>query len=158
MIQDTKKIYLCDLNLNPITALNGVQTSTVNLSTHVKDYDELTFTVDEYIIVDGKQIKSNGYDDLDAYLILYLEDKGMFQMQQPKDTGDGQKNTKDITAYSLEKEWEDKDWQNFKVNTGEKDSLEQLATDNLNELGFAKEFMGKSYGRCKEKAHKRGCL
>lgn len=141
MIQDTKKIYLCDLNLNPITELNGVQTSTVNLSTHVKDYDELTFTVDEYIFIDGKQIKSNGYDDLDAYLILYLEDKGMFQMQQPKDTGDGQKNTKDITAYSLEKEWEDKDWQNFKVNTGEKDSLEQLATDNLNELGFAKEFI-----------------
>ena len=141
MIQDTKKIYLCDFNLNPITELNGVQTSTVNLSTHVKDYDELTFTVDEYISINGKQIKSNGYDDLDAYLILCLEGTGMFQMQQPKDTGDGQKNTKDITAYSLEKEWEDKDWQNFKVNTGEKDSLEQLATDNLNELGFAKEFI-----------------
>ena len=69
MIQDTKKIYLCDLNLNPITELNGVQTSTVNLSTHVKDYDELTFTVDEYIFIDGKQIKSNGYDDLDAYIL-----------------------------------------------------------------------------------------
>ena len=54
MIQDVKKIYLCDLTLKPITVLNGVQTDTVSLSRHVKDYDVLTFTVDEYIVVDGK--------------------------------------------------------------------------------------------------------
>lgn len=141
MIQETKRIYLCDLNLHPIIELNGVQTSTVNYNKHVKDYDELSFTVDEYIVVNGKYVKSNGYDDLDVYLILCLENEGMFQIQAPKDTGDGKKNTKDITAYSLEKEWADKDWINFKVNTGEKDSLEQIATDNLNELGFAKEFI-----------------
>ena len=141
MIQNVKKIYLCDLNLTPITELNGIQTSSVSLSQNVKDYDQLTFTVDEYIDLDGERVKSNGYDDLDVYITLYLEDIGMFQIQKPKDSGDGKKNTKDITAYSLEKEWEDKDWQNFKVNTGEKDSLEQIATDNLNELGFAKEFV-----------------
>lgn len=141
MIQNVKKIYLCDLNLVPITELNGVQSSSVSLSRNVKDYDQLTFTVDEYIDVDGELVKSNGYDDLDVYITLYLEDIGMFQIQKPKDSGNGKKNTKDVTAYSLEKEWEDKDWQNFKVNTGEKDSLEQIATDNLNELGFAKEFV-----------------
>lgn len=48
---------------------------------------------------------------------------------------------KSITAYSLEKEFEDKNWLNFKCNTGEKDSLEQVAENNLNELGYAKEFV-----------------
>ena len=106
MIQDVKKIYLCDLTLKPITVLNGVQTDTVSLSRHVKDYDVLTFTVDEYIVVDGKQVESNGYDSLDIFMTLYIEDVGMFQMQKPTESGDGQKNYKLVTAYSLEKEFE----------------------------------------------------
>lgn len=141
MIQDVKKIYLCDLTLKPITVLNGVQTDTVSLSRHVKDYDVLTFTVDEYIVVDGKQVESNGYDSLDIFMTLYIEDVGMFQMQKPTESGDGQKNYKLVTAYSLEKEFEDKDWQGLKINTGEEDSLEQLVEGNLNDMGFAKEFV-----------------
>ena len=141
MIQDVKKIYLCDLNLKPITVLNGVQTDTVSLSRHVKDYDQLTFTVDEYIIVNGEKVKSNGYDDLDIFMTLYIEDVGMFQMQSPTKTGDGNKHYKTIVAYSLEKEFQDKDWTGLKINTGEEDSLEQLASNNLNDLGFAKEFV-----------------
>ena len=141
MIQDVKKIYLCDLNLKPITQLNGVQTDTVSLSKLAKDIGELTFEVDEYVTINGEQIKSNGYDDLDLYMTLCLEDTGMYQMQKPAESGDGQKHTKSVIAYSLEKEFEDKNWINFKVNTGAKDSLEQLATGNLNDMGFAKEFV-----------------
>lgn len=141
MIQDVKKIYLCDLNLNPITQLNGVQTDTVNASRLVKDVGILTFDVDEYISINGEKIKSNGYDELDIYMILYLEDFGMYQLQKPTESGDGQKHIKSIVAYSLEKEFKDKNWINFKVNTGAKDSLEQLATGNLNDMGFAKEFV-----------------
>lgn len=141
MIQDVKKIYLCDLNLKPITQLNGIQTDTVSLSRLTKDIGELTFEVDEYVTINGEQIKSNGYDDLDLYMTIYLEDTGMYQMQKPTESGDGQKHTKSVIAYSLEKEFEDKNWINFKVNTGAKDSLEQLATGNLNDMGFAKEFV-----------------
>lgn len=141
MIQDVKKIYLCDLNLKPITQLNGVQTDTVSLSKLAKDIGELTFEVDEYVTINGEQIKSNGYDDLDLYMTLCLEDTGMYQMQKPAESGDSQKHTKSVVAYSLEKEFEDKNWINFKVNTGAKDSLEQLATGNLNDMGFAKEFV-----------------
>ena len=50
MIQENKRIYLCDLNLKPITQLNGIQTDSVNLNQYVKDIGELTFDVDEYII------------------------------------------------------------------------------------------------------------
>ena len=141
MIPKGKKIYLCTPDLQPITVLNGVKTDTVNYDTHLKDYDELTFEIDRYILVNGELVESNGYELVDVYLNLYLEDIGNFQMQYPIMSNDGQKETKTITAYSIEKEFENKDWKGFKVNTGETDSLEQLAEDNLDDLGFAKEFI-----------------
>ena len=141
MIPTCKKIYLCDFNLHPLTVLNGVDTNSVKYSCHVKDYDELTFDVDEYIIINGKKVKSLGYDMLLPYMTVYLEDLGMFQIQNPKTSNDGNSEKKSITAYSLEKEFEDKNWLNFKCNTGDKDSLEQVAENNLNELGYAKEFV-----------------
>lgn len=141
MIPTCKKIYLCDFNLHPLMVLNGVDTNSVEYSCHVKDYDELTFDVDEYIIINGKKVKSLGYDLLLPYMTIYLEDLGMFQIQNPKTSNDGNSEKKSIIAYSLEKEFEDKNWLNFKCNTGDKDSLEQVAENNLNELGYAKEFV-----------------
>ena len=141
MIPSCKRIYLCRPDYSPICCLNGVQTDTVEYDAQVKDFDTLSFTVDEYIDVDGVQIKSNGYDDLKIAMYLYLEDIGMFQMEEPQIDNDGYKETKTITAYSTEKEFYDKTWVNFKVNTGEKNSLEQLADGNLNDLGYAKEFI-----------------
>ena len=92
MIQGNKRIYLCDLNLKPITQLNGIQTDSVNLNQYVKDIGELTFDVDEYIIVNDQKVKSNGYDELDLYMTLCLEDIGMYQLQKPTESGDGQKS------------------------------------------------------------------
>ena len=69
-------------------------------------------------------------------------------------SNDGNSEKKSITAYSLEKEFEDKNWLNFKCNTGDKDSLEQVAENNLNELGYAKEFVTfynkNNVGTCKK--------
>lgn len=141
IIPTGKKIYLCTPDLKPITVLNGVDTESVSYSEHLRDYSTLSFTVDEYIVIDGKQVKSNGYDELDVYMNLYLEDIAFFQMQYPTVNNDGQKESKSITAYSIDKEWEDKDWVNFKCNTGEKDSLEQLVEDNLDDLGFTISFV-----------------
>lgn len=138
---DCKKIYLCSPDLEPITVLNGVKTETVEYDEHVKDFDTLTFEVDEYINVDGKRVKSNGYDDLEVYMNLYLEDIGCFQMQHPSTENDGSHETKTITAYSLERESMDKDFVGFKINTGETDSFEYLAADNLREDGMAKEYV-----------------
>ncbi len=138
---DCKKIYLCSPDLESITVLNGVKTETVEYDEHVKDFDTLTFEVDEYINVDGKRVKSNGYDDLEVYMNLYLEDIGCFQMQHPSTENDGSHETKTITAYSLEREFMDKDFVGFKINTGETDSFEYLAADNLREDGMAKEYV-----------------
>ncbi len=141
MIQDVKIIYLCTPDRQVLYALNGVRTETVELHKQVKDYSELSFDVDRFIVVDGQQVVSAGYEDLKAYMYLFIDEIGYFQIQAPTQQYDGNEEYKTVTAYSAEKEFEDKDWLGFKVNTGESDSLEYLASNNVNELGFAKNYV-----------------
>ena len=139
MIQDVKKIYLCTPDLKIRTVLNGLQTDSADLHQYVKDYDELTFNVDRFLSIDGELVESNGYEDLKVYMYLLVDGIGYFQIQEPTVHNDGNYEYKEIQAYSLEKEFEQKDWVGLKINCGKEDSLEMLATDNINELGFAKE-------------------
>lgn len=141
MIQTVKRVFLCTPDLKILTTLNGIRTDTANLHLYAKDYDELTFEIDQYIQIDGVQVQSNGYDDLKVYMYLYLEDVGYFQMQEPNVVNDGNSEYKEIQAYSAEKEFEQKDWIGLKINNGESDSLEMIAAGNVNELGFAKNFV-----------------
>ena len=141
MIESGKKIYLCDPANNIIVELNGLVTDTVDYSNHTKDYRTLTCEVDRYIIIDGEQIISSGYDQLAVNMQLLLEDIGYFQLQQPEENNDGSREYKSLTAYSCEKEFESKDILSFKVNTGEDGSLERLNKDNLDTLGYAKEYV-----------------
>lgn len=141
MIDSDKRIYLCRPNQQIITQLNGIDINSVNYESYVKDYDTLTFNVDRYISVNGKFVESNGYEQLDIFMELYLEDIGYFQMQAPSIHNDGQKEYKEVVAYSIEKEFEDKDWQGLKINTGEDDSQEMLVEGNIDELGFPKEYV-----------------
>ena len=139
MIERQKKIYLCNPMLEKINVLNGLKTDTADYHPHVKDYDELTFEVDKYVEIDGQLVPSNCYDMLDVYMYLYLEDIGHFQMQMPTVVNDGYHESKQIVAYSIEKEFEDKDWKGLEVNTGLDGSYERIVDGNLDELGFAKE-------------------
>ena len=142
MVETGSRIYLCHPNGTLITQLNGIQLNTVSLSEHYKEYDSLTFTVDQYITTDdGIQIQSNGYDDLSVYMGLYLEGIGYFQMQEPEVNHDGYVETKTITAYSIEREFENKRLSGFKVNKGTTDSMEYLAQNNVDDMGFAKEYV-----------------
>jgi len=70
--KDVRKIYLCRPNLEPICELNGVDPETVLISTHVKDFDELTFTVDRYVNIDGKLVESNGYEYLNVAMYYHV--------------------------------------------------------------------------------------
>ena len=56
MIQDVKKIYLCTPDLKILTALNGVQTDSVEFVKYIKDYDTLSFAVDRFLSIDGRQV------------------------------------------------------------------------------------------------------
>lgn len=141
MIERGKQIYLCKPNLEHITVLNGIKLETVSYGKYAKDYQTLSFDVDEYTIINNKKIQSNGYDLLDIYMYLYVQDIGYFQIQAPEIHNDGTSEYKTIIAYSIEKEFEDTDFVGFKVNTGESDSLEKIVDGNVDELGFCKEFI-----------------
>lgn len=136
-----RKIYLCRPDSDMWIVLNGLRTETADLDQHIRSYKVLTFEVDRYINVDGVLVESNGYELLHNHMELFLPDIGYFQMQEPELINDGNIEYKSITAYSCEKEFEDKDYKGLKINTGEPDSIEYLATDNTDELGFAKQYV-----------------
>ena len=141
MMNGNKKIYLCDPSNNIIAELNGLVTDSVSYSKHAKDYQTLTCEVDKYIIVDGEKVVSSGYEQISVFMQLFIDGIGYFQIQQPEEDNDGVREYKTVTAYSCEKEFEDKDILSFQVNTGEDGSLELLDDNNLDELGFAKEYV-----------------
>lgn len=131
MSDDVKKIYLCRPNLTPICWLNGVQTDSVSINRHIKDFDQLSFTVDRYVNIDGKLVESSGYELLDISMYLHVEDYGYFRMEYPTLSNDGNKETKDVVAYSAEKEIFNADWVGLKINTAEEDSQEMLIDGNV---------------------------
>lgn len=142
MLESGKRIYLCHPGNKLMTQLNGVQIDTVQCSEHLKDFWELSFVVDRYVTTeDGTEIVSNGYEDLGVYMELYLEDIGYFQMQEPVTSNDGFQETKSIQAYDISKEFQDKALTGILINKGTTDSLEYLAANNVDELGFAKKYI-----------------
>lgn len=143
MIPNCKKIYLCAPDLSKLCILNGIQTSTVDFHPQVKGYSELSFTVDRFLSINGEYIESNGYNDLKPYMYLYLEDIGYFIMDPPEVTYDGNQEIKSISAYSAEREFENKDWVGIKINYGTSDSMEYSNTDDSNkdEYGFANRYV-----------------
>ena len=78
-MNDVKKIYLCRPNLSPICELNGIDTDSVSISTHVKDFDTLEFTVNRYVNINGKRVESNGYELLNVAMYYHVEDYGYFR-------------------------------------------------------------------------------
>lgn len=142
MLESGKRIYLCQPGNKLMTQLNGVQIDTVQCSEHLKDFWELSFVVDRYVTTeDGTEIVSNGYEDLGVYMELHLEDIGYFQMQEPVTSNDGFQETKSIQAYDISKEFQDKALTGILINKGTTDSLEYLAANNVDELGFAKKYI-----------------
>ena len=145
MIESGKRIYLCRPNQEALTLLNGVVTYEVNCKENLKDYSVLEFSVDRFIQVEEENkivnVQSNGYDDLKTQMKVYLEDIGYFILEEPTVENDSYKETKLITACSHEKELEGKDFNGLKINCGTSDSQEYLIEGNINDLGFAKEYI-----------------
>ena len=122
--------------------LNGVDYNTINYTTKFNDLDEITFTVDKYITLGGgESAKSNGYDDLHAFMEVYVEDIGYFQIREPEISNEINKETKTVTGVSIATELLQKDLVGFTVNTSTTASLEMLADNNINSLGYPNEYV-----------------
>lgn len=142
MIKHNAKIYLCRPDRTVICALNGVQIKSVEYEQQLKDFNHLTFNVDRYIDVDGEYIESAGYEKLKDHMTIYLEGLDYFQLQEPALQNDnGRYEYKACEAYSDEKTFEDKDMKGLSFNKGTKDSMEMLATNNVDDMGYAKEYI-----------------
>lgn len=142
MIKHNAKIYLCRPDRTVIYALNGVQIKSVEYEQQLKDFNRLTFNVDRYIDVDGEYVESAGYEKLKDHMTIYLEGLDYFQLQEPSLQNDnGRYEYKACEAYSDEKTFEDKDMKGLSFNKGTKDSMEMLATNNVDDMGYAKEYI-----------------
>lgn len=142
MIKHNAKIYLCRPDRTVICALNGVQINSVEYEQQLKDFNHLTFNVDRYIDIDGEYVESAGYEKLKDHMTIYLEGLDYFQLQEPTLQNDnGRYEYKACEAYSDEKTFEDKDMKGLSFNKGTTDSMEMLATNNVDDMGYAKEYI-----------------
>lgn len=142
MIKHNSKIYLCRPDRTVICALNGVQINSVEYEQQLKDFNHLTFNVDRYIDIDGEYVESAGYEKLKDHMTIYLEGLDYFQFQEPTLQNDnGRYEYKACEAYSDEKTFEDKDMKGLSFNKGTTDSMEMLATNNVDDMGYAKEYI-----------------
>ena len=142
MIKHNAKIYLCRPDRTVICALNGVQIKSVEYEQQLKDFNHLTFNVDRYIDIDGEYVESAGYEKLKDHMTIYLEGLDYFQLQEPALQNDnGRYEYKACEAYSDEKTFEDKDMKGLSFNKGTTDSMEMQATNNVDDMGYAKEYI-----------------
>lgn len=137
-----KHITLCKPGRDPVCVLNGIDLSTIDYTQKFNDLDEITFVVDKYIEgSDGEKILSAGYDKLHAFMEIYVDDIGYFQIKEPEISNEINKETKTVTGVSIATELLQKDLVGFTVNTSTAASLEMLADNNINSLGYPDEYI-----------------
>lgn len=124
-------VYLCDVDKTKICKL---ETSNMQASLKFNSYSELSFEVARVYndILMGEQKINPCYDKIEAIRLIYLESFGYFEIQGPEVTGDGIKETKTVTAYSLEYTLSQKYLEDFYINTGEVNSVEVIYANGSN--------------------------
>lgn len=112
------KVYLCETNKERICALETTELSAVF---KFNAYDELTCTIPRTYtdMITGETKVNPFYDKIEALRLIYLENFGYFEIQDPEIQGNGIKETKTITAYGYEYTLSQKYLEEFYVNTGE---------------------------------------
>ena len=126
LLNDTYRkpnVYLCETDKQKICML---ETTNMSASLKFNTYSELTFTVGRTYtnMVTGETQVNPFYSKIEALRLILLEGFGYFEIQEPEIVFDGIKEVKNVTAYSLEYRLSQRYLENFKINTGEADSLE----------------------------------
>ncbi len=119
------RIFLCEPNKEKICQLD---TSETKGSFKFNGLSELSFEVARtYNDLLTGEIKVNPYyDKIEAIRLIYIEGVGYFELQGPEIVGDGIKEIKSCTAYSLECLLAQKYLEDFYINTGRVDSVEVI--------------------------------
>ena len=121
------KLYLCETDKTKICELQTIELSG---SFKFNAYSELSFSVGRTYtnMITGETLVNPFYHKIEALRLVYLEGFGYFEIQDPEIVSDGIKEIKNVTAYSLEYRLSQKYLEDFKINTGDADSLEVIAS------------------------------
>lgn len=127
------RIFLCETDKEKISLLDTINTK---CSLKFNAYSELSFEVGRFYndTITGKTLIHPYYDKIEGLRLIYIEGMGYFEIQTPELVGDGIKETKNITAYSLEYTLAQKYLEDFYINTGEVNSQEVInapSEDNI---------------------------
>ena len=129
---ETSDCYLASPSGKPICKLNGIDILSANISKDISDFSEFSFDLYRFIDVDGNIVESNGYKYVKNKMYLYLSNFGWFKItDEPHITFESGTEKKHVVAQSVECELLQYDLVGFKINTGEVDSLEYLADNNV---------------------------
>lgn len=118
------RLFLCNTSRKIIGQLPA---TSVTLNAKWRQYSELSFEIHRtYVdVITGETKVHPLYDKVEAPRNVLLEGYGLFCLQDIDDTS-GDKDTKHVTAFSLEYSASNKYLTNFHINTGEIDSKEVL--------------------------------
>ena len=124
------RLFLCDTDKERICQLNTTNTKG---SFKFNSYSELSFevarTYDDFMT--GETKVNPYYDRIEAVRLIEVENMGYFEIQGPEVNGDGIKEIKNVTAYSLEYTLSQKYLTDFIVNTGETGSIEVTYAEDV---------------------------
>lgn len=122
------RLFLCETDKTRICRL---ETTNTKGSLKFNSYSELSFDVGRTYndAMTGKILVNKNYDKIESPRVIYLEGIGYFEIQGPDMSADGIKESKSITAYSLEYTLSQKYLTNFIINTGEIGSVEVTYAD-----------------------------
>ena len=139
-------LYLCRPDGSIVCYLNGIDEQSASLTVNLNNQLELNFNYNKYIIHNGEKILSNGFNNIAFGMKILVDRIGLFKMKYPPMNFDGEKTTLSVSATSIDSELEDKNLVNFKINTGEPDSLEYLVTYDAGETeSLINEYTGLPY-------------
>lgn len=119
------RLFLCEVDKTKICQLD---VNYLKGSFKLNSCSELTCEIGRIYndLITGENKVNPYYDKIEALRLFYLENFGYFEIQGPELIGDGIKEIKSCTAYSLEYTLSQKYLTNFYVNTGEVDSVEVI--------------------------------
>lgn len=132
-----KTVTLCKPHSKRFVELNGIDLESVNFVHKLNDISEIDFNVYKYIDIDGEIRISSGYEELHAYMEVFIDGIGCFQLEEPEISDDGDLEIKKVHGNGVSQELIDKDLVGIKINKGTKDSCEYLADDNIDDEGYA---------------------
>lgn len=129
-------IYLAKPGKRLYTALNGIDTSTVNIAIRINDTAELTFTINKY--VNGKVIPE--FDDVDEMMELYCSGIWFKIVDPPTMDNDSYQCTKNVTAESYEIGLSQYTLKNFNINNDDNSSYNLVYKRKLDKAEAIKKY------------------